>query len=176
MSTPVIIVHLRRPRSHDKRTDPLYEFGSFGLTGCHRRNLLSDTSAAGARLAFAQGGHLGFRLVMLTPPSDVRELAHVREAFWSPPSMPLRYDNAPVIIDNDGSSDVNGMRELLDGVNRSTWCEKFSSAFRTRKSPLESRVATGIVHAWERAVEDEASHVESYWEALPYWDPDIVDR
>lgn len=176
MSTPVIIVHLRRPRSQDKRTDPLYEFGSFGLTGCHRTNLLSDTSAAGARLAFAQGGDLGFRLVMLTPPIDVRQLAHVREAFWSPASMPLRYDSAPVIIDNDGSSDVDGMRELLDGVNRNTWREKFSSAFRTRKSPLEFRVATGIVSAWECAIADGGCYAESYWEALPYWDPDVVDQ
>ena len=65
------------------RTDPLYEFGSFGLTGCHRTNLLVDHAAAGARLAFTQGGDLGFRLVMLTPPIDVRSLATVREAFWS---------------------------------------------------------------------------------------------
>lgn len=92
MSAPVIIVHLRRPRSGDKRTDPLYEFGSFGLTGCHRNNLLADRAAAGARLAFAQGGDLGFRLVMLTPIVDVRQLADRREAFWLPGEMPLRYE------------------------------------------------------------------------------------
>lgn len=176
MSAPVIIVHLRRPRSGDERTDPLYEFGSFGLTGCHRTNLLADHAAAGCRLAFAQGGDLGFRLVMLTPPVDVRQLAHVREAFWSPAEMPIRYDTAPVLIDNDGSSDVDGMRELLASVNRNTWREKFSSSFRTRKQPLDTTVAAGVVHAWERAVERGAERAEAYWEALPYWDADVVDR
>ena len=35
MPDPVILVHLRQPRSvlGESRTDPLYEFGSFGLTG-----------------------------------------------------------------------------------------------------------------------------------------------
>lgn len=176
MNTPVIIVHLRRPRSGDRRTDPLYEFGSFGLTGCHRTNLLADRDAAGCRLAFAQGGDRGFRLVMLTPPVDVRELAHVREAFWSPAEMPLRYDTAPLLIDNDRTSDIEGMRELLDGVNRDTWCKKFSSSFRSRKQPLEANLAAGLVRAWNRAIEGGARRAEAYWEALPYWDPAVVDR
>lgn len=176
MSAPVIIVHLRRPRSGDKRTDPLYEFGSFGLTGCHRKNLLADQSAAGARLAFAQGGDLGFRLVMLTPPVDVRALVTVREAFWSAGSLPLRYDTAPVLIDNDGASDVDGMRELLASVNRTTWEAKFSSSFRTRKQPLDAAVAAGIVRAWDCAFERGAERAEAYWEALPYWEDAVVDR
>lgn len=176
MSARVIIVHLRRPGSGDKRTDPLYEFGSFGLTGCHQENLLADQDAAGARLAFAQGGDLGFRLVMLTPPVDVRQLAERREAFWSPGEMPLRYDAAPVLIDNDGSSDVDGMREQLADVNRTTWREKFSSAFRTRKQPLDAPVAAGVARAWEEAVERGAERAEAYWEALPFWDDEVVDR
>ncbi|MEQ1735468.1 MAG: hypothetical protein ABL886_03440 [Rhodoglobus sp.] len=177
MGVPVIIVHLRRPRSGDKRTDPLYEFGSFGLTGCHRTNLLADkAAAAGARLAFAQGGDLGFRLVMLTPSVDVRQLADRHEAFWSPAEMPLRYDTAPVLIDNDGSSDVGGMCELLASVNRNTWREKFSSSFRTRKQPLDAPIAAAVERAWERAVERGAERAEQYWEALPYWDPSVVDR
>lgn len=58
-------------------------------------------------------------------------------------------------------------------MNRNTWREKFSSSFRTRKQPLGAAVAGGVVRAWERAVELGA---ELYWEALPYWDEDIVDR
>jgi hypothetical protein len=176
MTAPVIIVHLRRPRSGDPRTDPLYEFGSFGLTGCHRRNLLAGRVAAGCRLAFAQGGHLGFRLVMVTPPVDIRELAYVREAFWSPGAMPLRYETAPLLIDNDGTSDVDGVHELLDGVNRNTWRERFSSSFRTRTQPLDTALAASVVRAWDRAIEDGAQCAEAYWEALPYWDPEAVDR
>jgi hypothetical protein len=123
-----------------------------------------------------KGGDLGFRLVMLTPPVDVRQLAHMREAFWSPAAMPFCYDTAPVLIDNDGSSDVDGMRELLTSVNRNTWREKFSSSFRTRKQPVDAALAGSVVRAWERAVERGAECAEVYWEALPHWDEDFVDR
>lgn len=177
MSAPVIIVHLRRPTNkRDARTDPLYEFGSFGLTGCHDTNVLSDRSAAGCRLAFAQGGKHGFRLVMLTPPVDVRELAHVREAFWSPADMPLRYETAPVLIENDGSSDVVGMRDILASVNRDTLRQAFSSAFRSRKQPLDSELGAAVVRAWNSALERGAQRAVSYWEALPSWDANFVDR
>jgi hypothetical protein len=40
----VIIVMLRQPRLDDPnemRTDPLWEFGSFGCTGCHRKSLMT---------------------------------------------------------------------------------------------------------------------------------------
>ena len=42
-TSPVIIVLLRRPRrdAAERRTDPMYEFGSFGCTGCHRGNLMN---------------------------------------------------------------------------------------------------------------------------------------
>jgi hypothetical protein len=40
-----------------------------------------------------------------------RSYAHVREAFWSPGAMPLRYETAPLLIDNDCTSDVDGMHE-----------------------------------------------------------------
>jgi hypothetical protein len=39
----VIIVHLRRPKTADpkeSRSDPFWEFGSFGITGCHSENLM----------------------------------------------------------------------------------------------------------------------------------------
>jgi hypothetical protein len=68
----VIIVVLRRPKKSNKkemRSDPFYEFGSFGCTKCHRRNLLNPRKShelIGVRLAFAQGGKDGFKLVHLT--------------------------------------------------------------------------------------------------------------
>src|ERR1022692_741575 len=84
----VIIVHLRRPGSrNDKRSDPFWEFGSFGITGCHERNLLSLRNAEkldGVRLAFAQGGPKGTRLVHLTPPVKIIPHQHYIEAQWSP--------------------------------------------------------------------------------------------
>jgi hypothetical protein len=40
MSNQVFVVMLRRPRKNDRRSDPFWEFGSFGCTGCHGKNLL----------------------------------------------------------------------------------------------------------------------------------------
>lgn len=173
-SAPVIVVMLRRPRDNDRRTDPLFEFGSFGLTGCHSSNLLADQGAAGARLAFVQGGHAGFRLVMLTPTVDVRAFANRREAFWSPAEMPLRYEAAPLLINNAGETDVPGMHDELDRVQRSTWEARFASAFRSRKSPLSDPLAAGLTSAWTAAVLSVGSRASAYWEALPRR-PDIVD-
>jgi hypothetical protein len=81
-----------------------------------------------------------------------------------------------VLIDNDASSDVDGMRGLLASVNRNTWREKFSSSFRTRKQPLDAAVAAGVVRAWDRAIGRRTERAEAYWEALPYWDAGVVDR
>ena len=76
-ATRVIIVHLRQPVRGDPsemRSDPFYEFGSFGCTECHLKNLMNPRRShelEGVRFAFAQGGTLGFRLVHLTPPARV---------------------------------------------------------------------------------------------------------
>src|ERR1041384_295495 len=110
------LVLLRRPRRWDpkeKRSDPFWEFGSFGTTGCHKTNLLRPKTARivdGDQLAFAQGGSMGVRLVFVTPP--VRRVLHRRflEIRWEPCRMPLRYTTAPVLIQNpDGRSDFQGL-------------------------------------------------------------------
>jgi hypothetical protein len=70
----VILVMLRQPRRsnpNEMRTDPLWEFGSFGCTRCHRKNLMNPKKLAelnGVRLGFAQNGPLGIKLVHVTPP------------------------------------------------------------------------------------------------------------
>jgi hypothetical protein len=63
---------LRRPRKDDPRTDPFWEFGSFGCTGCHGNNLLHPKNCQirnGDRLAFVQGGNLA-PLPLVTPPVE----------------------------------------------------------------------------------------------------------
>jgi hypothetical protein len=53
---------LRRPRKNDRRTDPFWELGSFGCSGCHGKNLLHPKNCQisnGDRLAFVQGGKGG---------------------------------------------------------------------------------------------------------------------
>lgn len=137
---PIVMVLLRQPRRNDpeeSRSDPFYEFGSFGLTGCHGANLLHDEKVSGSRLAFAQGGPGEFRLVMLTPPIDVLTLPGCREARWRPAATTLlRFRRAPLLIDNKGNSDVAGLIEAIADVRRSTWVARFASSFRSRKVPL----------------------------------------
>src|SRR5688500_10149371 len=104
----VYVIHLRRPNSarkdpNERRTDPFWEFGSFGCTGCHSNNLFNPRHAAeleGARLAFAQGGRQGFRLVFLTPPITIKNWEDRCEARWVPAEMPFRYEHAPVLVAN----------------------------------------------------------------------------
>jgi len=174
---PVIIVHLRQPMkdANEARTDPLYEFGSFGLTGCHAGNLLHDRGATGARLAFVQPGDGEMRLVMVTPPVEVRCHAYRNEACWQPGGMPLRFTAAPILIDNFGRSEVAGFTNLLRDTNRPTPVARFSSKFRSRKKPLPSGVAANLVAAWERAAGEPQNRAVAYWEALP-WMPPNPDR
>jgi len=54
----LFFAYLRRPRnSKDDRTDPKYEEGEFGSTGCHQTNILNGKHIIpGDRLTFLQGG------------------------------------------------------------------------------------------------------------------------
>ena len=143
MSEPrVIIVMLRQPRldrPSEMRTDPLWEFGSFGCTGCHRKNLMNPKKLAehnGAQFGFAQNGDFGVKLVHVTPP--VRMLHHgmFAEAKWKPAEMPLRYDSAPTLVNNFGVSDVPSLLTMISDVRRESPVAQFSSKFRSRRRPL----------------------------------------
>jgi hypothetical protein len=118
----VIIVMLRKPNIYDPsemRTDPLWEFGSFGCTGCHRDNLMNPnklTELNGTRFAFAQNGALGVKLVHITPPVNTLHHGMVGEATWHPVEMPLTYSSAPILINNFGASDVPEIREMISDV------------------------------------------------------------
>lgn len=171
MPDPVILVHLRQPRSvpGESRTDPLYEFGSFGLTGCHRHNLLSDTSATGARLAFVQPGPGAMRVVYVTPPVKVKDHGRCREATWAPGEMPLRYAAGILLVDNKGETELPLIRVMLLGVQRSSWAARFSSAFRSRSTPLPDDAADELIRAWDRRIGSGArNRCRRYWDALPH--------
>src|SRR6516162_6138204 len=122
----VILVMLRRPRLDDPnemRTDPLWEVGSFGCTGCHRTNLMNPSKLPelnGARLAFAQNGLLGFKLVHLTPPVKILNHGSFGEAKWSPAEMPLSYTSAPTLVNNVGFSDIPSLLDMIRAVRRSS--------------------------------------------------------
>ena len=173
--TKVIIVHLRQPRMRDPeemRSDPFWEFGSFGCTGCHADNLMNPERAdeiQNARMAFAQGGSDGFKLVYLSPPVTIHFHGRCCEAKWQPAQMPFAYKHAPLLIDNDGKTDFPLFPGKFEGFERSTWNGKFSSAFRSRRRVLDDEIAKEIVSVFERsfkrAKKDELA--TTYADALP---------
>ena len=176
----VIVVLLRRPRMSDpteRRDDPFWEFGSFGCTGCHRRNLMNPKRSSdleGARFAFVQGGDLGFRLVHVTPPISTRILGATCEVSWSPTEMPLAYAAAPLVVDNHGRSDIPELADMANGVRRSTPVARFASAFRTRRTPLAGLVGAAVASTYRDFRDRGAQVAPVYHAAMPYPPPVIV--
>lgn len=181
MKTPkVFIVVLRQPKlscPKEKREDPFWEFGSFGSTSCHMKNLMNPEKAKarleGARLAFAQGGHEGFKLVKLTPPIRIDDSKIPCEALWNPKKMPFRYADAPRLVDHNGRSDF----QFLEPRVRTGGCvgpvAQFSSMFRTSATPLPSRQARALVRTYEKKIKKARGQMiaRTYLEALPYPPP-----
>ncbi len=172
----VIIVHLRQPVKHRKdesRADPFYEFGSFGCTGCHRTNLMNPKKLHelnGARLAFAQGGPLGFRLVHLTPPIETKFHGRRGEALWSPAVMPFRYEHAPLLVNAEGNTAFPKLKEWIRSTLRKTWPAKFSSRFRSCRTDLPNVIADEMIRVFKtsRAKAKPAAIAQNYTDALPY--------
>ena len=179
----IVIVMLRQPRLDDPnemRTDPLWEFGSFGCTGCHRKNLMNPqklTEHNGARFAFAQNGQLGIKLVHVSPP--VRMLHHgmFGEVTWEPSAMPLRYDTAPTLVNNFGASDVPTLIHMISDVRRGSPVAQFASKFRSRRQPLPEHVGRELLDVYNRFRADGAAVAKGYEDALPFPPPRIdADR
>jgi hypothetical protein len=183
VSTRLILVHLRRPNRRnprESRADPFWEFGSFGCTGCHHRNLMHPGRAdelEGASLGMVQGGPLGFRLLLITPPITIVRHMRTCEARWRPAEMPWRYDRAPLIVDNAGRSDFPSLLRLIRPARRSTWMGRFSSAFRSRRAPLPADTARAVFGAYRRLTDEATADAfaRSYIDALPY-PPPSIDR
>jgi hypothetical protein len=184
-ASKVIIILLRQPKSNntkEMRSDPFWEFGSFGCTRCHNRNIMNpgrSKELAGKRFAFAQGGLEGFKLVFLSPPVTIIDHSDFSEAKWSPTKMPFKYKTAPLLIDNHGKTDFPNIKDLIKDVNRTTWAAKFSSAFRSRRKPLTSIISKRIITKYDQIVSSSNPEVlaKSYFEALPNTPPKIdTDR
>ena len=182
MSAPrIIIVMLRQPNRNDPqemRTDPLWEFGSFGCTKCHRRNLMNPRKVdelAGSRLAFAQGGRSEVRLIHVTPPVRMVHHGLFAEATWQPVDMPFSYASAPVLINNSGGSDIPVLIEMTDDVHRSTPVSRFVSKFRSRRKPLPADVARKIIEVYNDFPRNELTVARDYTDSLPFLPP-LIDR
>jgi hypothetical protein len=182
MTTPkVIVVLLRRPSKvpTERRDDPFWEVGSFGCTGCHKHNLMNPKRAyelEGARLAFVQGGPKGFRLVHLSPPIHIEPLGAGVEARWRPKAMPLSYQKAPLVIDNEGRTDMPLLVRETMGIARHTPVARFSSAFRSRRRPVAGEIGQQIIACYNRHRKP-ANIAPTYVEAMPYPPPLVeLDR
>lgn len=176
----VFVVYLRTPDMQNKdesRDDPFWEFGSFGCTGCHKRNLMNPKRANeldGAQLAFVQGGPAGVKLVHVTPQIKVRHHGHFCEATWHPKDMPLTYDSAPTVVNKEGYSDIRLLRDAASGKNRHTWGGKFASAFRSRREPLPKAVSDQVIATYKRFRARRSSKVATtYVEAMPCPPPHV---
>jgi hypothetical protein len=177
----VIIVVLRQPNRADPeemRTDPLWEFGSFGCTRCHARNLMNPNKVdllKGVRLAFAQGGPSGFKLVLLTDPIETISHQNFVEAKWSPENRPFKYNRAPLLINNSGECDFPLLRHTIISANCPSWEAKFASKFRSRRTPLDMDLAGEIIQVFNQQVvsSNPDTYATTYIDALPYSPPKI---
>jgi hypothetical protein len=179
----IFIVVLRQPRKNDaneQRNDPFWEFGSFGVTGCHSRNLLNPRKAhelEGKRMAFAQGGPNGFKLIHLTPPVTVKYHAAWCELFWPATEMPLTYASAPTLIDNSGHTDFPALLDVIEGVARRTHVSQFASKFRSCRQPLHRKLGQQIAAGFKHALKNGGKASEQYTDCLPYLPPKVdLDR
>jgi hypothetical protein len=179
MDERIIIVMLRQPKRYDPsemRTDPLWEFGSFSCTRCHRGGLMNPNKLAelnGTRFAFAQNGPLGVKLVHITPPVSALHHGTFGEAKWDLVEMPFTYGSAPVIVNNLGASDVPAIGEVIRDANRNTPVGQFTSKFRNRRRPLPAHVGRQLIAAYERFRKKGASLAQTYVNALPYPPPRV---
>ena len=170
---------LRRPtnKSDEMRSDPFWEYGSFGLTGCHDKNLLSPRNLEklhNGRLAFVQGGKDGFKLLLVTRKVEAKIVNSSVELKWKP-IKPLKYIKAPTIISNKKDTDFLYLQKYFLNNKRSTLEGKFASAFRARTNPLEVEDAIKIIKDFGEYYSKTPSSfkISKYWEALPYAPPKI---
>jgi hypothetical protein len=146
----VYFVYLRQPGGlDDRRNDPFWEFGSFGRTGCHSKNLLHPKNCRitdGDRLAFLQGGKREIRVVGLTPTIRVTGTPARIELKWDETYRPVPFASAPLFINNDGDTAFPAvyMALRLADTNRSTFCGGAASRLRSRATAASHDLAKEI--------------------------------
>jgi hypothetical protein len=164
----------------EKRSDPFWEFGNFGITGCHDKNLMNPKKVdrlVGSRFAFAQGGPLGTRLVYLTPPLTVIKCGCRVEVKWKPFEMPFRYNEASILARNGGGSLFPQLEAMYRDVARSTDEGRLASRFRARAIPLDPAIANEVIRVYSkmRKGAPNSAFAVCYTDALPKLPP-VVDE
>lgn len=167
----VFIVYLRRPKKNDSRSDPFWEFGSFGCTRCHRANLLHPIYCKvkdGDRLAFVQGGSQGTRVLLVTPP--VERLDHPNDCIeirWDKCYRPFKYGNAAPQLTR--VTDFPLLHASIRETKRNTMDAKLASRFRARSTALEPNFAREIIGTFEkyRKRASDLDFATDYVQAMP---------
>ena len=136
----------------------------------------------GSRLAFAQGGRKGTRLVYLTPPiCKVENHANRLEAKWNTNAeedrMPFKYGDAPILASNTGKSDFPQLESSLRGRGRSTLEGQFGSDYRSKTTFVDKFLAEELIRIYSGVRKKApASAIASYYtDALP-WLPPSPDK
>jgi len=191
MSERVFIAYLRAPRRipDEKRSDPYYELGSYGITTCHCRDLMHPKHAEvlkGSRIAFVQPGYGHTRLVFLSPLIHTTKTYDVinpkpnkcvscTEALWEPITRPLKFEKAPLICNNEGETDFPLLMKYVDNVNQPSPVSKLMSKFRGRARVLEDNLGNEIVEVFESHIGKNPLDIfaEHYWETMPNPPPKI---
>ena len=189
MSDRMFIVCLRQPGKNDGRDDPFWEFGSFGCTGCHQRNLLHPRHCQvkdGDLVAFVQGGPKGCRLLLITPP--VKRVNHpgpngplLVELRWEMTARPFRYsDRAPLLAgsEKDTPSSLTELGKVVNWTRRSTAVAKLASRFRARSRPVEPLLARELMQLFQSAktAATAADFISNYEDALPWINPYAITQ
>lgn len=135
----VYCVSLRMPSNRkDMRIDPKYEIGSFGSTGCHSRNLLSEKGfkegriRRGDRLVFVQGN----KVVFATPPiRRLEQVPHKKGKYNVPVWNPNWRTKAsrPLKLKHSMKLDLSHARMLNPNIND---LKKIGSHLRTYTKPI----------------------------------------
>ncbi len=175
-NSKVVIVYLRQPRKNpdEMRSDPFWEFGSFGCTKCHARllrRLHRTDNSDDIRLAFVQGGNLGTRLVYVTPKIETIHHGCFVEAKWQPVEMPITYKSAPVLADKSGYSDCPAIIDLFEKVRKPTPVSQFASKFRSRNQPLPNDIGLQLLEIYHKFRKEGAELAGEYTQALPFPPP-----
>ena len=180
MKPKIFIVLLRRPTNepNEMRSDPFWEFGSFGLTGCHSRNLLNPNKIErlkNSRLAFVQGGNDGFKLLLVTPEIKINVVRNLIEVNWKPVKLPFKYQTAPTIIRNDKETVFPYLTKYFMNNRGLTSVVNFSSSFRAKTTPLEEDVAEIFIKDFEKFYKRAKVNdlISDYSEALSYSPPTL---
>jgi hypothetical protein len=178
MASSLFIVFLRRPRKDDGRTDPYWEFGSFGCTGCHGKNLLNperEHVKTGDRLAFVQGGDQGCKLLLITPPVQRVQHANARmELRWNRAAQPFRYNSkcAPVLAHPGvAETDLVELGKMMNAADRTTAQAKLASCFRSRCQAIDPKPAAELTVLFDKArqtAKPSQDFIQSYTDALPW--------